>query len=241
MSRPLVFLHGWGLSSRVWTPLLEAMSPGLDMRTPDLPGHGTAAPAPASLSAWADAMGTSLPAESVLVGWSLGAFLALELARRHPDHVRRVILIGATPRFIQADDWSCALPAATLDEFRGNFTSAPAATQQRFVALQSLGDRNRKQVSKTLNAALSPAENPGLGDGLQVLADADLRGALGQISQPVRLIHGGEDRLMPLAAAEWLADHLPDARLSVLGDCGHAPFLSRPVDCASLIEGFAFE
>ena len=48
-------------------------------------------------------------------------------------------------------------------------------------------------------------------------------------------------KLMPLAAAEWLADQLPGGRLSVFGQSGHAPFLSRPADCAGLIEGFADE
>jgi pimeloyl-[acyl-carrier protein] methyl ester esterase len=55
----------------------------------------------------------------------------------------------------------------------------------------------------------------------------------------VRLLHGAGDALMPLAAAQWLADALPDGRLSIFDDCGHAPFLSRPRDCAVLIESFA--
>ena len=67
----------------------------------------------------------------------------------------------------------------------------------------------------------------------------DLRSAVPQIRQPVRLLHGAGDTLMPVAAAEWLADTLPDGRLSIFADAGHAPFLSRPQDCASLIEGFA--
>ena len=73
------------------------------------------------------------------------------------------------------------------------------------------------------------------------LADTDLRATIGQVRQPVRLIHGAEDRLMPAAAAEWLADTLPDGRLSVFKDCGHAPLLSRPADCAALIAAFATE
>jgi pimeloyl-[acyl-carrier protein] methyl ester esterase len=41
---------------------------------------------------------------------------------------------------------------------------------------------------------------------------------------------------MPLAGAEWLAGQLPQGRLTVFDDCGHAPFLSRPAECAALIE-----
>nr|WP_298602731.1 alpha/beta hydrolase [uncultured Zoogloea sp.] len=90
----------------------------------------------------------------------------------------------------------------------------------------------------------SPADathHAALASGLKLLADTDLRASIGNIRQPVRLIHGAEDRLMPAAAAEWLADALPDGRLSVFADCGHAPQLSRPTDCATLIATFASE
>ena len=46
---------------------------------------------------------------------------------------------------------------------------------------------------------------------------------------------------MPVAAAEWLADALPLGRMSVLKHTGHAPFVSRPTECATLIESFARE
>ena len=57
----------------------------------------------------------------------------------------------------------------------------------------------------------------------------------------MRLLHGSEDKLMPVAAAEWLADTLPLGRMSVLEHTGHAPFVSRPTECATLIESFARE
>lgn len=242
--RPLVLLHGWGLSAAVWQPLLEHLDPRRSVCVPDLPGHGKAAPAGSTLASWADALLPTLPGHCVLVGWSLGAQLALELAHRHPERIARLMLIGASPRFTAGEDWPHGLPGATLDDFRAQFDSAPEATQRRFVALQSLGDRARKSVSAALSGSLTPADaahQAALANGLQLLADTDLRALISGITQPVRLLHGSEDKLMPLAAAEWLADQLPGGRLSVFGQSGHAPFLSRPADCAGLIEGFADE
>lgn len=242
--RPLVLLHGWGLSAAVWKPLLGHLQPQRAVYLPDLPGHGNAAPAGETLARWADALLPALPEDGVLVGWSLGAQLALELAQRHPQKVARLVLIGASPRFTMCEDWPHGLPGATLDEFRAQFNSAPEATQRRFVALQSLGDRARKQVAGTLTDSLTPADSShhaALANGLRLLAETDLRRQLSRIVQPARLLHGSEDKLMPVAAAEWLADQLPGGRLSVLGQSGHAPFLSRPADCAGLIEGFADE
>ncbi len=243
-AQPLVLLHGWGLSSGVWAPLLAELGPTVNAIAVDLPGHGGAAPAGDTLASWADALAPRLPDGAVLVGWSLGAQLALHLAVHAAAKIDRLVLIGASPRFVQADDWPAALPTATLDEFRHHFDLDPAATQRRFVALQSLGDAARRDVSATLGAALTPADaahHVALATGLRLLAENDLRTLASRVPQPVRLLHGSEDKLMPVAAAEWLADALPQGRLSVFRQTGHAPFVSRPADCATLIESFAQE
>lgn len=242
MSRPIVLLHGWGLSSSVWAPLRAALDPSLEVQTIDLPGHGNAATAGASLESWSDVLLAQLPEDSLLVGWSLGAQLALHLAHQHPDRINRLVLVSATPRFVQADDWQAAMPADTLADFRHSFDAEPAGTQRRFIALQGLGDARRREVINGLGSAATPpdeARQAALANGLGLLASIDLRSVVPEIRQPVRLLHGAGDTLMPSAAAEWLADTLPDARLSVFADAGHAPFLSRPQDCAGLIEGFA--
>lgn len=242
MTQAIVLLHGWGLSSAVWAPLQAALDPRLNVRPLDLPGHGNADPAGPTLESWSDALLAQIPENSLLVGWSLGAQLALHLARHHPDRIARLALISATPRFVQADDWQAAMPADTLADFRRSFDLEPTSTQRRFIALQGLGDARRREVVNGLGRAATPpgeARKAALADGLGLLASIDLRSAVPQIRQPVRLLHGAGDTLMPVAAAEWLADTLPDGRLSIFADSGHAPFLSRPQDCASLIEGFA--
>ncbi|KAB2968617.1 alpha/beta fold hydrolase [Zoogloea sp.] len=242
--RPLVLLHGWGLSASVWKPLLGHLHPQRPVHVPDLPGHGDASPAGETLASWADALLPALPDNCVLVGWSLGAHLALHLAHHRPDRIARLVLIGASPRFTACGDWPHGLPDTSLAEFRAQFDSAPEATQRRFIALQSIGDQARKAVAAALTDSLTPADaahQAALACGLGLLAGTDLRPLASGIVQPVRLLHGSEDKLMPVAAAEWLADQLPGGRLSVFGHTGHAPFLSRSADCAALIEGFADE
>lgn len=93
------------------------------------------------------------------------------------------------------------------------------------------GSRNaRRRRSRLLAAA-----------GLQLLDDTDLRAALPSLDLPVRLLHGAEDALIPAGAAIAMNDALPQCRLTLLDDCGHAPLLSRPDDCAALMEGFLAE
>lgn len=242
---PLVLLHGWGLSSRVWADLQAVLPEGLVVHAPELPGHGEAAPAAtATLEAWGEQLLATMPTRAVLCGWSLGGLIALELALRHPQRFERLVLLDTSPCFVARgarDDqgaWPHGLAASTVQAFIDDFATDPAATLRRFVALQTVGDAQRRAVGAALTAALSDcggARQRALADGLLLLANNDLRARIARLRQPVTLIHGAADALMPVGAARWLARQCSDARLNVVDDCGHAPFLSQPAACAAMI------
>jgi pimeloyl-[acyl-carrier protein] methyl ester esterase len=235
---PLVLLHGWGMTPRIWNGLRICLSPRI-VATPALPGHGGADSPGADLAAWSDAVLDGLPPRCVLGGWSLGAMIALDLARRYPERIDALVLFGATPRFVSAEDWDRGLDTVTVAGFIDGFASDQTSTLRRFLGLQSIGESQRRGVVHSLGrAVLAPDEGhpAGLADGLKILATADLRTAVPDIAQPVQLIHGRNDAVMPVTAARWLAEQLPDARLDIMEGCGHAPMVSQPEVCASLIE-----
>lgn len=242
MRPPLVLLHGWGSSPQVWGPLTDAL-PGPPPLRLTLPGHGGSGAVDGGLDAWAAALLPGLPARFDLCGWSLGGMLAIVLAHTAPQRIRRLVLIGSTAAFVHRPDWSFGLPPADVEAFCRALDRDPAALMKRFHALQALGDRQRKTVLARLqdSAAGVDAGVAGLRAGLLALQQTDLRAILGEVACPVRLLHGQGDALMPVDGAMALADRLPEARLSVFDDCGHAPHLSRPAECAVLIDGFLDE
>ncbi|MCB1887032.1 MAG: alpha/beta fold hydrolase [Rhodocyclaceae bacterium] len=240
MRPPLMLLHGWGTTPASWHPLLAALSDPCDRLTPALPGHPGGPAADGTLDAWAEAM---LPAASRpvdLCGWSLGGLLAIALAASRPQQVRRLVLIGTSPSFARRPGWSHGLPDEDIAAFQAEFASDPQALMKRFTALQAVGDDRRRAVTTALRSCLPalPPDPAPMGIGLRLLRDSDLGPRLAAIACPVRLLHGSGDALMPASGATALADALPDARLTLLEDCGHAPQLSRPADCAALIDGF---
>ncbi len=242
--RPIVLLHGWGMRPTVWAEVIAALGERPRLRCPTLPGHDGRSPPP-TLQAWADTLAATLDEGSVLVGWSLGAMLALMTAQRHPAKVARLLLLAASPRFVADPHWPHGLPDATVAAFVRGFASEPQATLKRFAALQVLGDRGGRRLARRLSECLalpadaSSTDCAALAAALAVLVSVDLRTLPETITQPCRLLHGEADALMPVTAARWLAQQLGDAPLQLLADTGHALPLAASSTCARLIAGFA--
>ncbi|MDO6385509.1 alpha/beta fold hydrolase [Uliginosibacterium sp. 31-12] len=232
MTPALVFLPGWAYQPTLWDTLRATLSE-FPSHAPELPIHA------GGLECWADTLAGKLPENALLVGWSLGAMIALVLAAQHPEKVRGLYLIGATPRFVTTPDWPHGLDASTVSAFRRGFSSSPERTLQRFLTLQVLGDARRSTLTPQLEACLAKTTEPGLDEGLQQLERAELRPLLAHVRQPVYLLHGNRDALMPVGAAKWLAAQLPTAKLETLAEAGHAPLFDQIPELARRIRSFA--
>ena len=229
---PIVLLHGWGLTAAVWAPLQAEL--GTDVLTAQLfASEG-------SLDDWAARLLDDVPSGAILIGWSLGAMLAMAIAARAPQHISRIVLLAATPSFVKRTDWPHALDAETTTAFRDNFRSNPSRTLERFIALQALGDQERSSVTAALRNNIADPREQGsaLAHGLRLLEQSDLRGSLPPVSKRCLLIHGEQDALMPVAATHWLAQRWSGSETMILPDVGHAAFLSQPAAVAARINQF---
>jgi len=239
----LALLHGWGMHPGVFDPLAERLAADFDIMLPCLPGHGGTPPvATGTLESWARALADALPADTVLVGWSLGGQVALRVALQWPTRVARLVLLATTPRFVAAPDWAAGLAAGELAAFGDALLREPRATLLRFLSLQTRGAPNARTLLAALRRGVqaAPPPDPGaLAQGLDLLLTTDLRSAWPTLVQPVQIIHGGRDALTPPGAARWLAQTRPGARLALLDAAAHAPHLSHPDAVAAIIRGFA--
>lgn len=242
----LVMLHGWGMSSAVFSPLLGRLADGHRILAPDLPGHGRSHPGAdyglqqlaADLEEWLEIVEAG---HIVLLGWSLGGMLAMELASRLDGRVRKLVLMSTTPSFVQRDDWSAGQPAAQVRILARRYRRDPGAALSGFFRSQFEGEDIDDHLLETLERELLtpyplPAREAALG-GLDTLCSADLRGLdIGGV--PVLVLHGGRDRIIPAAAGHYLAGDLAGSRWVLLEDAGHAPFISRSEHCARALEDF---
>lgn len=238
---PVVLLHGWGLHAPVWEGLAATLARRFQAHMADLPGYGDSPLcAPYTLSAIAQALAREMPPRCHVVGWSLGALIALAWAQRAPRQVARLALLAATPCFAQRHDWLHGVDSGTLAAFKRDLESDYEGAIERFIALQALGDDDERRLVRALRkmARQRRPSMSALTGGLQILLDTDLRHGLAGIAQPTLVVHGDRDRLTPLAAARHLERTIPGARFELISGTSHVPFLSQPARVAEILSDF---
>jgi pimeloyl-[acyl-carrier protein] methyl ester esterase len=248
---PIVLIHGWGMSAKVWKPLKMELAGRFRCISIELRGHGDslATEGAGSLGEFSADIIHLLKhlqlREAVLVGWSLGGQIALEEFHSFRPHLKGVVLAGVTPRFTAEPGYDAGLQEievrGLLAAMRRDYTKAMTAFFRRMFApgevTQELLDG---LVAEVLLSGPLP-ERAIAEKGLAALVAGDSRALLPSVDLPVLLINGDRDTICLPEAAEYMAKAMPKATLTVLPGCGHAPFLSHPEIFARLLTTFVEE
>ena len=240
----MVLVHGWGMHGGIWGALPARLADRFRVTVVDLPGHARSRdiPEPYTLETMVDALAQVVAGPATWVGWSLGALAVLRLPPPPAPLVQRLVLVGATPSFVQRPGWRHAMTPDLLEQFSTELAQDWRATLQRFLSLQLGTDDAARAMLRTLRREMFRHGDPqpqALLAGLAILRETDLRDTLAHIHAPVLIVQGGRDRLAPPAAAEYLRTHLPDSRLALIDAAGHAPFLSHAQEFETLLRDFA--
>lgn len=229
--KPLVLIHGWGMHGGVWQPLVKQLAKDYMLYIVDLPGNGNSRPIePYHLYNLAEEVAEVIPGVSDILGWSLGGLVAQNIAVTQPDRVRRLVLVGSTPCFVDRPDWQAGIRPDYFTDFAHSVDVDYKRTMIKFLTLQCMKAKDARDTIKQLhnNLDLKPAPSQRtLKHGLHILLDTDLREESIKISKPTLLIHGDRDNLAPVQAAHWMMQHLPKGFLRVISGAAHAPFLSH--------------
>jgi pimeloyl-ACP methyl ester carboxylesterase len=232
--RPLLLLHGWGVSSELFAPILDALQNGRRLIVPDLPGFG-ATPEPGApwsvheYAAWCIALLDRLGVGACdLIGHSNGGRIGIVMAATYPGRVRRMVLAGSAG----------IRPRRTL---RGR------ARVRAYKALRVL-ERSRLTPAALRKAAARSADQRGSSDyraasgvmrgTLVRLVNEDLRTLLPHLHLPVLLIWGDADSETPLADGRLMERLIPDAGLVVFEGAGHYAYLEQTGRFCRIVEVF---
>ncbi|GAA1709140.1 alpha/beta fold hydrolase [Isoptericola hypogeus] len=236
---PLVLLHAFPLDHRMWAAAAQALPAGIRAIGVDLPGQGhseLSGMAP-RLEDAADAVHATLRDEgegnAVVVGLSMGGYVALALAERHPGFVVGLGLVdtkstadAAAARANRLRVADAVATAQTLDPVLG----MPAAL---LGATSAVRRRNLFPAMETWIRAQSPA---GVAWAQRAMAARpDRTEVLRTFDGPVAVVVGAEDELTPLVEAEHMVHAARDGALTVVPATGHMSAVEDPASVAAAL------
>ncbi len=233
--RPIVFLHAFPLNATMWQPQLDHLPAGWRGLAPDLRGFHRAWTEGAAPARHVSDHATDVLAllrhlgagPAVIVGLSMGGYVAFECWRRQPDAIAGLVLADtraepdtdeARARRRQMQETARADgPSAVADAMLPGLLGATSQTTDphRAVEVRRLIEANRPDA---------------IVDALEALASRpDSRETLRQVTCPALVLVGDEDSLTPPPLAAAMASALPDATLVTLPRAGHLSNLEHPL------------
>lgn len=246
---PLVLLHGWCMSSAVWKYQLEALQGSFRVIAADLRGHGSSREVTGKLdfegfaADLADLFRTLDLSGVVLVGWSMGAQVALQAYQEISSRLSGLALVSATPCFTATPDFPYGLARNEAAGMRikvgRNAHRALEGFHARMFAEGEFENRAAADQVLSLLDSIEPPDTDASLAALESLATADMRALLPGITTPALILNGDRDRICMPQASNYLADHISSAQQTVFQGTGHAPFLSRATAFNSGIARFA--
>ena len=231
----MVLLHGAGDQAGAWSRMVPPILEEYRVVIPDLPGHWKSDPRSGPLGPGQLLSGVEVVMDSVcagepaiLVGNSMGAWMAMLYAHDYPDRVTRLVAINGGA--IKVNDPAVNLFPSNREEARETMKDlmGPATPPMPGFVLDDVVRWAKVGPAGRLVGRLADA-----GDEINAYL---LEGRLGEVVVPVELVWGDADGLFTLDYAQRLLDGLPRARLFPVHGCGHVPHRECPDKTAEALQ-----
>ena len=238
---PLVLIHGAGGGAVLWGPIIELLSKHFHIIAPDVVGYGESDKPEAPynkkfFSTWLRQFCDSLNIEKMnLLGNSQGGAIAMQFVLDNPAKVKKLILVDSAG--FRA--WGIT-PAVLFKVAAANIFPTKRTVQNivKYLVHKNdnfAGDDGIDYLIKVIRSSGGrlPFVN-GKGRAVAPFSTHQLR----QISNPALIIWGEKDRILPLSHGKKGYKKLPDARLKIIPDTGHTPFIDRPEEFKNIVLHF---
>jgi pimeloyl-ACP methyl ester carboxylesterase len=231
---PLVLIHGYPLDHSIWNETISQLENDFDLILPDVRGFGesTTFDAPYTLSDIANDLAALLDSLGVerttLAGHSMGGYIALAFAKAFPERVTGLALVSSQT----ASD--------TPERKEGRYKTA-ADVSQKGVQIVADGMTDKLTPNQSVRDVIRPLiakqSVAGVTGALKAMAEReDLTSFLASFGQPLVLIHGYADELIPVERAREIKSLIPSAHLVELRGGGHMPMMEMPVETTTALK-----
>lgn len=238
---PLVFFHGFCDNHRMWDEFVEPFTANHRVVAPDLPGFGNSPslPEPFTIDEVGDCLHQWLTDRQVgralLIGHSLGGYVALSILARHPESVAGIVLFHSTPvgdseeRKVVRDRIIAFVREHGVPAYLESFVPGLFANKKHPAIIQTQNRMRGTTVEALIGYARAMRERP------------DRTAMLQRIKLPVLLIGGMNDTLIPVVDLENIAKKSLNAMLYKVQETGHMGVFESKKQCQDTISSFAAE
>jgi sigma-B regulation protein RsbQ len=245
---PMIFAHGYGCDQNMWRFVAPAFEDehrivlfdyvgagGSDLSAYDPDRYG-------SLDGYAEDVAEICREldlrDAIFVGHSVSSMIGVLAARREPERIGKLVLVGPSPRYI--DD----------DRYRGGFTRADvdellASLESNFLGWSSamapviMGNPDRPELGDELTNSFCATDPEIAARFARVTFLSDNRADLGGVRVPTLVLQCSDDVIAPDAVGRYVHDAIPGSRFVQLAATGHCPNLSAPQETIEAIRAFA--
>ena len=228
---PIVFVHGAMMARHVWAPQVDALADRFRCITVDQPGHGSrreqAFTLDVAVGNVVEAIDREAGGRAVVVGLSLGGYVAMAVAARHPEKVRGLVVAGST-RDPQGLSWLGF-------HLYGLFLRSVPERMVRAVALAWFRQRYGRAVATSITAGGHFSR--GGSRAVRSIAGERFRERLRAYGGPVLVINGEFDLVFRVGAGRFV-EGIPGLRNHTIPRAGHLSNVDKPEVFTGLVEDF---
>jgi pimeloyl-ACP methyl ester carboxylesterase len=238
----MLFLHAFPLHHAMWRDQLRDFGRWVRATAPDFPGFGASPMAPElslpraaqMLDRLLDEQGVSTPA--ILLGCSMGGYVALEFLRQFPQRVAALVLISTRARADTEAERQSRL--SLIEQIQRQGMEGLAETMVPRLLGPTVRARHPSLV-RTVTEMIESAQPESVCAALRAMAERrDATDLLSAIQCPTLVMVGEEDRLVSVEEAEIMQRAIPRGRLAVIPDAGHLVNLEQPERFVEAVERF---
>jgi pimeloyl-ACP methyl ester carboxylesterase len=238
---PIVFVHGFPLNRTMWDPQVGALVAECRCIPIDLRGFGDSSTVgPYSMDVYADDVAGVLDTlqieRAVIVGLSMGGYIAMAMWRRHRDRIRGLVL--ADTRAVADNDETIERRRILIEAAEEHGSSAVANVQIAGMVGKSTREK-RPDVYDAIHRMMAQAPVGGVIGALEALIERpDSRPTLSTVDVPTLIVVGDEDAITPPKESRIMQALIPGSRLEILQQAGHLSNVERPAAFNTVLSEF---
>lgn len=245
---PMLLCNGFGCTQRIWQYLTPALAVQYQVIVFDYVGSGASDVSAYTSQKYATLAGYAQDVleicqaldlrETILVGHSVGASIAMLAAIRGPQHFAKAVLLAPSPYYINEPGYYGGFERADLLQVLAAMNEDYQGWAVAFADML-MGPTNMASLGEELATSFCETDSTIAKQFAQVTFLSDNRADVGLLGIQTLVVQCTDDVAGPAEVGAYFLKHLPQGKLVTLSTSGHCPHLSAPLETLAAIQAFA--